>query len=900
MPRLAFLALLATACAAPQRPPAPAAEAPPRLAYPAAPRSDHTDTLHGATVADPYRWLEEIDSPETKAWIEAENRLSFGVLDRIPERAAIRRRLEQVWNYERFSVPHREGGRTFYERNDGLQDQPVLYVVDAPGGQPRTLLDANDLSTDGTVALKLWSVSRDGKRLAYSLSTAGSDWVEVRVRDVDTAQDLTDRIAWVKFSNLTWLPDGSGFFYCSYDEPPEGEELKESNFFQKLWLHRLGTPQSADRLVHEDREHKEWGWDAQVSDDGRFLVVHVWKGSIERNQLYYVDLSRPDAPVTELITGFEAEYAFLDNDDRTFWLRTTKDAPRGRVIAVDLDAPAPDRWRELIPQAAEPLQGVAVVGERFVAAYLADARSEVRLFRLDGTPDGRIDLPALGTASGFSGERADTDTYYAFTSFLFPTTILRYDFATRKSEVFRRPEIGIRFEDYETRQLFYASRDGTRVPMFVTLRRGAALDGSHPVYLYGYGGFNISLTPRFSPAVLTWLELGGVFAMPNLRGGGEYGEEWHEAGMGGRKQNVFDDFIAAGEHLISQGYTTRERLAAVGASNGGLLVGAVLVQRPDLWGAALPDVGVMDMLRFHKFTIGWAWAEEYGSPDVPEDFAVLRGYSPLHNLRPAAYPPTLVTTADHDDRVFPAHSFKFAAALQHVQQGPAPVLIRVETRAGHGAGKPTSMRIDEAADKLGFALWALGGKLPEGFGGAEQPLLRSHQQVERHDALRVQRRAAQVQRPVEYGQPQGLEVGRVEEREGEAPDGGDPARPQRAGRAGQAGERVRVGDHAAVESAHQGQVHGARRHALLDGQGRCRARSDEQALGRQPPRGGPREVRIDVREAQVQPREAGAQALQYGAVVAGRVVDGQPPQQPGVHPVEQRQQGIDVRPLLLG
>jgi len=719
--RTVWLAATLAACAAPTKPPAPppqqAVEAAEAVVYPASRRSDHVDDLHGTKVADPYRWMEELDSDETKAWIEGQNRVTFGVLDRIPERAAIRKRLEKVWNYERFSVPYREGGRTFYERNDGLQDQPVLWVVDAAGGEPRVLLDPNGLSKDGTVALKDWEVSRDGKRLVYSLSTSGSDWVELRVLDIDTGKDLPDRIEWVKFSALAWLPDGSGFFYSAYDKPADGEALKEANYFHKLWLHKLGTPQAADVLVHEDKVNKEWGFDGYVTDDGRYLLIHVWKGSIDKNQLFYKDLSVPDAKVVELITGFDAEYSYLDNDGRTFWLRTSKDAPRGRVIAVDLDRPQPKDWKELIPQAAEPLRRVSVVGERFVASYLKDARSAVRLFRLDGTPDGELTLPALGSARGFSGKRSETDTYYSFTSFLFPTSIFRYDFATRKSEVFRQPKLGIRFEDYETRQLFYASKDGTRVPMFVTLRKDAPLDGSLPTYLYGYGGFNVSLTPRFSPTVLTWLEMGGVFAMPNLRGGGEYGEEWHEAGMKGGRQRVFEDFIAAGEFLIAERYTRRDRLAAVGASNGGLLVGAVLVQRPDLWGAALPDVGVMDMLRFHKFTIGWAWAEEYGSPDDAKDFAVLRAYSPLHTLKPADYPPTLVTTADHDDRVFPAHSFKFAAALQHVQKGPAPTLIRVETKAGHGSGKPTSMRIDEAMDKLGFALWALGAKLPEGFGG---------------------------------------------------------------------------------------------------------------------------------------------------------------------------------------
>ncbi|MBX3279859.1 MAG: S9 family peptidase [Acidobacteria bacterium] len=682
------------------------------LMYPEAKKVDQTDDYHGTKVADPYRWLEDPDAPDTRAWIEAQNRLTFGFLDRIPERSQIRERLTQLWNYERFSPPFREGDRYFFYRNDGLQNQSVLYTLKSLDAEPQILLDPNKLSEDGTVALAGLAVSRDGRRLAYGLSTSGSDWTEWKVRDVETGGDLTDHLKWVKFSGASWSSDGGGFFYSRYDEPNEKTRLEDVNYFHKLYYHRLGAPQSEDILVYERRDQKEWGFDGHVTEDGRYLIISVWHGTDPRNRVFYKDLEKgvdaPNARVIELLPELEAAYNFLGNDGPVFWFRTDLDAPRGRIVAIDTRKPAKKDWRQVVAEAEETLEGAIVVGDHFVASYLKDARSQVKLFTLDGNLAKELELPGIGAAAGFSGRRKDTETFYAYTSFTSPAAIYRYDFAAGRSEVFRRPQVDFNPENYETRQVFYESRDGARVPMFITHKRGLKLDGLNPTYLYGYGGFGVSLTPAFSIANLVWMEMGGVYAQPNLRGGGEYGEEWHQAGTKAKKQNVFDDFIAAAEWLIANKYTSAPKLAIGGGSNGGLLVGACMTQRPELFGAALPDVGVMDMLRFQKFTIGWAWTPDYGSSDVKEEFETLIAYSPLHNLKPGVqYPATLITTADHDDRVVPAHSFKFAAALQAAQSGTAPALIRIETKAGHGAGKPTAKLIEEVADKWGFLLYVL-------------------------------------------------------------------------------------------------------------------------------------------------------------------------------------------------
>ena len=689
----------------------------PRVAYPATRQADVVDDYHDVKIADPYRWLEDDNSPETKAWVDAQNTVTFRYLRQIPELGAIRSRLTKLWNFERYGVPFKQGGRYFFTKNDGLQNQAVLYMLASLDAAPAVLLDPNTLSPDGTVAMTAYAVSDDGNLVAYGLATAGSDWQEYKVRDVRSRQDLPDQVKWVKFSRASWTKDGKGFFYSRYDEPSEAAKLTKTNYFHKLYYHRLGTQQSEDRLVYERPDHKDWNFYGTVTDDGRYLVIGASQGSARKNRVLYQDLQTPGAPVVELLMEFDAEYIFIDNDGPRFWFKTDLTAPRGRVIAIDTAKPERSQWKEIIPEGQDALVNVAAINDKFIASYLKDARSQVRVFGLDGSPLRDLDLPGIGTVVGFYGRRTDTEAFYSFTSFTQPGTIYRYEAAIGRSTAFRRPRVDFDPDLYETKQVFYASKDGTRVPMFLTYRKGLTLDGRNPTYLYGYGGFKISLTPGFSVSRLVWMEMGGIYAVANLRGGGEYGEEWHLAGTKLRKQNVFDDFIAAAQWLIGERYTSPAKLAIGGGSNGGLLVGAVLNERLDLFGAALPDVGVMDMLRFHTFTIGWAWATEYGSSDKPEEFAALRAYSPLHNIRKGArYPATLITTADHDDRVVPAHSFKYAATLQRAQGGTAPILIRIETRAGHGAGKPTSKIIDESADGLAFLVRELGMRLPESFG----------------------------------------------------------------------------------------------------------------------------------------------------------------------------------------
>jgi prolyl oligopeptidase len=696
----------------------PAEAAHGRLSYPPTHRGEQVDEYHGVRVADPYRWLEDAASPETRAWIDAQNRLTFHFLESIPGRNRIRNRLTRLWDYERYGLPFQRGGRYFFTRNDGLQNQAVYYVAEGLNAPPRVLLDPNALSPDGTVAVSGMSVSENGRLVAYSLSRAGSDWQEWHVREVETGKDREDRLHWVKFSGAAWTHDHRGFYYSRYDEPKPGQELQAANYFQKVYYHRLGTPQLEDTLVYERPDEKEWGFGASVTDDGRYLVLSVWKGTERNNGIFYQDLQGENAPVVELLNRFDASYRFVDNDGPIFWFQTDKDAPRERLIAIDTRRPDPKEWRELIPQAEETLEGVSRVGDRFFATYLKDARSVVRVFSLEGRHERDVRLPGIGSAWGFGGRRGDRETFYLFTGFKTPGTIYRYDLTTRRSRVYRRPKVAFDPSRYDTRQVFYRSKDGTRVPMFLTHRKGLSRDGNNPVYLTGYGGFGASMTPYFSVSHLVWLEMGGVLAVPCLRGGGEYGESWHAAGKKLRKQNTFDDFIAAAEWLIARRYTRPERIAIAGGSNGGLLVGACMTQRPELFGAALPAVGVMDMLRFHKFTIGWAWVSDYGSPDSAEEFRALYAYSPLHNLKPGTrYPATLVTTSDHDDRVVPAHSFKFAAALQAAQGGDAPTLIRIETQAGHGGGKPTAKIIAETADQLAFLTRVLAIDLPESFGG---------------------------------------------------------------------------------------------------------------------------------------------------------------------------------------
>lgn len=687
---------------------APAA-APSRFVGPETRREDRVEVQHGVSVPDPYRWLEDPDSAETTAWVAAENKVTYGYLEKVPARAEIKKRLTELWNFARFSIPTKRGGRYFFTANDGLQNQPPVYVLDSLDGTPRLLLDPNKLSTDGTVSLHDSAASRDGKRWAYGLSAAGSDWETWKVRDVDTGNDLADELRWVKFSGAAWTADSAGFYYCRYDEPKAGGELDDTNFFQKVFYHRIGTPQSSDRLAFDRPDQKDLGFYPQVTDDGRYLVLAVTRGTEVKNGFYYQDLSSPASPVVRLLDTFDAEYSFLGNDGETFWFATTLDAPRGRVIAIDLRHPERTHWREVIPERADTLQTASAVGDGFVGSYLHDASSRIEVFDRAGKSVRTVALPGLATVNGFNGEVGDPETFYSLVSYNRPATIYRYDLSSGTSNPFREPKLGFDPNEYETREVFYSSKDGTKVPLFLSGKKGWSEKGKLPVLLYGYGGFNISVTPAFSVRNLVWMERGGLLAVAALRGGGEYGEAWHLAGAKLKKQNVFDDFISAAEYLVKEGITTPKQIAVNGRSNGGLLVGAVLTQRPDLFGAALPGVGVMDMLRFHKFTIGWGWVSDYGSPDDPEEFKAIFAYSPYHNTKPGtAYPPTLITTADHDDRVVPAHSFKFAAALQHAQGGPAPILIRIETRAGHGGGKPTTKQIEEATDELAFTIQALG------------------------------------------------------------------------------------------------------------------------------------------------------------------------------------------------
>jgi prolyl oligopeptidase len=685
-----------------------------KVAYPPTKKIDQVDGYHGTSVPDPYRWLEDDNSEETLAWVKAQNAVTFRYLEALPQREPLRARLTELWNYPRYGTPFHKGGRYFFFKNDGLQNQSVLYKQASLDAPPEVLLDPNQLSEKGTAALSTLALSEDGNHLVYGIATAGSDWQEFRVRDVASGEDLPDHLKFIKFSGASWTHDERGFFYSRFPEPQGDEAQGGVNVNQKVFYHRMGTAQSEDRLVYERQDEPEWGFGVEVSDDGAYAVIHVTHGTDERNRVYYQNIAS-GGEVVRLLDDFDATYEFLGNDGSLFYFRTNLDAPRYRVIGIDVDSAARSSWKEILPQSDDVLESVSLVNETFVAAYLEDAHSRVALFGKDGAHLKDIDLPTLGSVSSLSGERKDEEMFLAFQSFVYPTTIYRYDFKKSEFSVFRAPEIAFDGGELVTEQVFYRSKDGTKVPMFVTHKRGLKLDGTNPTYLYAYGGFNISLTPTFSVANLVWLELGGVYAQANLRGGGEYGESWHRAGTFGQKQNVFDDFIAAAELLIEKGYTRPEKLAIGGGSNGGLLVGAVLNQRPELFGAALPAVGVMDMLRFHKFTIGWAWVSDYGSSEKADEFETLYAYSPYHNLKPAPYfPATLVTTADHDDRVVPGHSFKYAARLQEVHGNqPRPMLIRIQTDAGHGAGKPTKMLIEEQADRWAFVMANLGMAWPK-------------------------------------------------------------------------------------------------------------------------------------------------------------------------------------------
>lgn len=688
--------------------PVAAAEAP---RYPVSRSVDHSDLYHGTSVADPYRWLEQLDSPETKAWVEAENAVARPFLEAIPARKRLIERLTTLWNYERYQVPFEEGGRYFFRRNDGLQNQDVLYVLDRWGGEPRVLIDPNSFSKDGTVALGQVVPSPDGRLVAYAVQDGGTDWRTWKVRDVVSGSDTEDALQFTKFTGVSWSRDGHGFYYSRYPVPP-GAAKADDQKPVAVWHHRIGTRQAEDRLVY-DLGHATRNPYATVTEDGRFLVIGVFDG-YETSALHYLPLTpgaeRPEGAASKLLDQWDGLYSFLGNDGPVFYVQTTKDAPRSKVVAIDVRKPQPKDWTSVVPEAAEPLADASYLGGSIVAQYLKDAKSAVKVFDKAGALLREVSLPAIGTASGFGGHANKPETFFSFVSFTTPAAIYRYDVATGTSELFRQAKVAAELDRYETRQVFYTSKDGTRVPMFIVARKGLALDGSHPTLLYGYGGFNASETPFYSTSRVVWLELGGVFALTNLRGGGEYGEEWHRAGTKLQKQNVFDDFIAAAEYLVREKYTSPRRLAVQGGSNGGLLIGAVLNQRPDLFAAALPAVGVMDMLRYHTASANARqWSSDYGLADNPEEFRALLAYSPYHNIKAGAcYPATLVTTADRDDRVMPWHSFKYAARLQKAQGCANPVLIRVETRAGHGSGKPTWMQIEDVADQWAFLVKALG------------------------------------------------------------------------------------------------------------------------------------------------------------------------------------------------
>ncbi len=680
------------------------------MKYPSAPNGTTVDRYGSVEVADPYREFEQPTSPVTQAWVAAQNDLARPYLEALPQRAWLKQRLGELWSYERFGIPQVAAGRYFYMRNDGTQDQSVLYVADALDAAPRVLIDPNAASADATIALSQWEPSPDGQVLAYALSDGGSDWNSWHFRQTSDGQELPDTLRYSKFFPVAWAHDGKGVYYSRY---PERDGRGDDAGRPDVYFHQLGTPQSADALVYRVTDHATRVPSAEVTRDGRYLIISLFDG-YQQNGVDLLDLRLPAANPRPLLSAWDALYTFIGSRDDELYFQTTNGAPLGRVIAVPADDPAPSRWRTVVPESDIALQTATFVGGRFIANYVRDAKSIVRVHGIDGGLVAEVPLPGLGSAAGFAGSKDSAETFFSYMDFLTPAAILRYDVAENAVTPFRKPVVAADFAPYETRQVFYRSKDGTRIPMFVTRARNAPRDGAQPLLLYGYGGFDVSLTPTFRPATLVWLEMGGTYVEANLRGGGEYGEPWHRAGTKLQKQNVFDDFIAAAEFLIAEKYTSSARLVINGRSNGGLLVGAVLTQRPELFGAALPAVGVLDMLRYHTASANARqWSSDYGVAENPDEFAALRAYSPVHNVRAGTcYPPTLVTTADRDDRVVPWHSYKFAAELQRVQRCANPVLIRIETRAGHGAGKPVWMQVDDFADQFGFAAHAIGLDAP--------------------------------------------------------------------------------------------------------------------------------------------------------------------------------------------
>jgi prolyl oligopeptidase len=678
-----------------------------KMNYPETKKINHQDDYHGTPVADPYRWLENDTTREVAAWVKDQNKVTFGYLDQIPYRNRIRERLTQIWNYPKYGIPFKQGAHYYFYKNDGLQNQSILYRQPGLAGAPQVFIDPNAFSADGTTSLTTVSFSKDNRYVVYGTSGGGSDWNTFQVMDTRTRQKLPDQLEWIKFSGAAWFKDG--FFYSRYDAPKNGSKLAAKNEYHKVYYHKLGTPQASDKLIYQDATKPLRYFYAQTTDDEKFLIISVSEGATSTNALYVKDLSQDKSPFLPLASDFEAEYSVIDNIGDKLLVQTTHQAPRNQVVLIDPKKPQPANWKTIVPQSENVITASSLVDNRLIVNYMKQAASQALVFDLQGKRLHEITLPTLGTVSGFGGKKEDKEVFYAFNSFTYPSAIYKYTLADNKSELFRKTEIDVEMEGYETKQVFYPSKDGTRIPMFIVHKKGLVLDGSNPTFLYAYGGFNVSLTPSFSVSRMLWLENGGIYALANLRGGGEFGEEWHQAGMTPTKQNVFDDFIGAAEYLIGNKYTSPGKLAISGGSNGGLLVGAVANQRPELFKVALPAVGVMDMLRFHKFTIGWGWVPEYGSSDNAGQFQNLLAFSPLHNLKAGvSYPATLVTTADHDDRVVPAHSFKYIATLQEKGDGPHPYLIRVDVNAGHGAGKSTAQQIAEATDVWSFVFHNMG------------------------------------------------------------------------------------------------------------------------------------------------------------------------------------------------
>ncbi|MCX6257024.1 MAG: prolyl oligopeptidase family serine peptidase [Bacteroidia bacterium] len=675
-----------------------------KVAYPMTKKCDTVDNYFGIKIADPYRWLEDDNSSETMAWVKAENEVTTNYLKQIPFRDKIRERLTKIMNFPKITAPFKKGGRIFYYKNEGLQNQSELYTKESiDAKESRVVLDPNKFSTDGTVALAGMNVSKDGQKIAYSIARSGSDWNEILVRDIISGNDLADHLYWVKFSGIAWC--GDGFYYSRYDAPKDNTGLTKKNEFQKVYYHKIGTKQDDDVLVFENRNLPSRMFSAETTEDEKYLIIYESETS-DNNSLYYKEINNPKQNFVKLADGFDYEYGVIDNIGSTLLVKTNKNAPRYKLVAIDLNNPAEANWKTIIPESENVLQSCSLAGDKIITVYMKDACSEVKVYAIDGKFKYNITLPGIGTLSAFNGKKADNIAFYSFTSFTNPGIIFKYDIASDKSQEYMKTEVSFDVNNYETHQVFFTSKDGTKVPMFIVHKKGIELNGENPTLLTGYGGFNISETPYFSVSRMIWLENGGVFALANLRGGGEYGEKWHEAGTKLNKQNVFDDFIAAAEYLIKEKYTSPARLTIQGGSNGGLLIGAVINQRPDLFAVAIPQVGVMDMLRFHKFTIGWAWKGDYGSSEDKQGFDNLVKYSPLHNIKEGVnYPAVLVTTADHDDRVVPAHSFKYIATLQNKYKGENPVLIRIDSKAGHGGGKPTSKIIDEMADLWSFAFY---------------------------------------------------------------------------------------------------------------------------------------------------------------------------------------------------